>query len=348
MDFNALALECAPMVAPKTLAAIVRTESNFNPLAININKGYRLERQPKNKDEAVTTAQWLISNRYNIDMGLGQVNSANLAKTKLTVSDAFDPCKNLSAAATILKWNFESASKKIPGDQQALHAATSVQTTNLMAVQSQNQVAAGQSETAAAMKAQLLQEITTAQQNSKAIVVAPPKSAGEIEAQQRYDEHLNGQGPVHKAIITLNQGIRDPIGYLGVSTEHFRLNTEKSLATSEYDGLKHGVKYAVVQPLKIAAVGATAAVGGTVGAAAAMAAGGAGWAGLVALKFAENYGWTEAMKNAVMPTVEKLGQSYAHFQNQAGEAAINKFLEVANALPKDTRGNLTPESQQVL
>lgn len=46
MDFNALAMECAPMVSPKTLAAIVKTESNFNPLAINVNKGYRLERQP--------------------------------------------------------------------------------------------------------------------------------------------------------------------------------------------------------------------------------------------------------------------------------------------------------------
>lgn len=129
MDFNALALECAPMVAPQTLAAIVRTESNFNALAININKGYRLERQPKNKDEAVATAQWLINNRYNIDMGLGQVNSVNLAKTKLSVEDAFDPCKNLAAAATILKWNYESASRRAPDSQAALHAAISAYNT---------------------------------------------------------------------------------------------------------------------------------------------------------------------------------------------------------------------------
>lgn len=129
MDFNALALECAPMVAPQTLAAIVRTESNFNPLAININKGYRLERQPKNKEEAVATAQWLISNRYNIDMGLGQVNSSNLYRTKLSVSDAFDPCKNLAAAATILKWNYESASRHAPDNQSALHAAISAYNT---------------------------------------------------------------------------------------------------------------------------------------------------------------------------------------------------------------------------
>lgn len=129
MDFNALAIECAPTVAPQTLAAIVKTESNFNPLAININKGYRLERQPRNKSEAITTANWLINHQYNIDMGLGQVNSANLRKTGLTVHDAFDPCKNLAASASILKWNYESASRKIPGEQQALHAAISAYNT---------------------------------------------------------------------------------------------------------------------------------------------------------------------------------------------------------------------------
>jgi type IV secretion system protein VirB1 len=129
MDFNLLALECAPWVAPQTMAAIVKTESQFNPLAININAGAKLERQPKSKQEAVVTAKWLLANNYNIDMGLGQVNSANLAKTKLSVEDAFDECKNLTAAASILKWNFQSASKKIPGEQAALQAAISAYNT---------------------------------------------------------------------------------------------------------------------------------------------------------------------------------------------------------------------------
>lgn len=39
MDFNVLSAECAPWVAPQTMAAIVKTESQFNPLAININAG---------------------------------------------------------------------------------------------------------------------------------------------------------------------------------------------------------------------------------------------------------------------------------------------------------------------
>lgn len=129
MDFNALVTECAPWVAPQTMAAIVRTESQFKPFAININGKAKLERQPATKEEAVITAKWLIENRYNIDLGLGQVNSVNLAKTNLSVEDAFDPCKNLAAAATILKWNYESASKKIPDEQAALQAAISAYNT---------------------------------------------------------------------------------------------------------------------------------------------------------------------------------------------------------------------------
>ena len=129
MDFNALVTECAPWVAPQTMAAIVRTESQFKPFAININGKAKLERQPATKEEAVITAKWLIENKYNIDLGLGQVNSVNLAKTNLSIDDAFDPCKNLAAAATILKWNYESASKKIPDEQAALQAAISAYNT---------------------------------------------------------------------------------------------------------------------------------------------------------------------------------------------------------------------------
>jgi type IV secretion system protein VirB1 len=130
MDFDVLAAECAPWVAPQTLAAIVKTESRFKPFAININGGSKLERQPANKEEAVATAKWLIEHRYNIDLGLGQINSVNLAKTNLGVEDAFDPCKNLAASATILRWNYESASQRVSGDEQvALKAAISAYNT---------------------------------------------------------------------------------------------------------------------------------------------------------------------------------------------------------------------------
>jgi type IV secretion system protein VirB1 len=129
MDFLALAQQCAPLVAPQTMAAIVRTESGFRPLAIGVNGGGRLVRQPETVEEAVVTAKWLIQSGYNIDMGLGQVNSSNLRRTGLTVEDAFDPCKNLAASAMILHGNYKDASRKIVGEQAALNAAISAYNT---------------------------------------------------------------------------------------------------------------------------------------------------------------------------------------------------------------------------
>src|SRR5450759_5190016 len=72
MDFALLAHECAPWVAHQTMAAIVKTESAFRPLAIRVNGDARLTRQPETKAEAVVTAKWLMANGYSVDMGLGQ------------------------------------------------------------------------------------------------------------------------------------------------------------------------------------------------------------------------------------------------------------------------------------
>jgi type IV secretion system protein VirB1 len=129
MDFAALANECAPYVAHQTMAAIVKTESNFQPLAIGINGGARLVRSAQTKEEAVVTANWLIANGFNIDLGLGQVNSANLAKFGLTVENAFDPCKNLAVAGKILQGNYLVARRKGHDEQAALHAALSAYNT---------------------------------------------------------------------------------------------------------------------------------------------------------------------------------------------------------------------------
>jgi type IV secretion system protein VirB1 len=129
MDFTALAAECAPTVAPETMAAIVRVESRFQPYAININGGARLERQPASLPEAVATAEWLIAHGYNIDVGLGQVNSTNLPKLGLAVKDAFDPCRNLIAASKILTDNYITAKQRTSDNQAALHAALSAYNT---------------------------------------------------------------------------------------------------------------------------------------------------------------------------------------------------------------------------
>ena len=74
LDFAVLAHECAPWVAPSTLSALVKTESDFNPYAIGVNGPLKLVRQPKTKAEAVITAQQLVTQGYHIDLGLGQIS----------------------------------------------------------------------------------------------------------------------------------------------------------------------------------------------------------------------------------------------------------------------------------
>jgi type IV secretion system protein VirB1 len=108
LDFNTLAQQCAPQVSPVTMAAIVRTESGFNPYAIGVVHG-RLGRQPASVDEAVTTAHALIAGGWNISVGLAQVNRANWSACGLNEQSAFEPCRNLAAGAAILRGCFESA-----------------------------------------------------------------------------------------------------------------------------------------------------------------------------------------------------------------------------------------------
>jgi type IV secretion system protein VirB1 len=107
-DFVALAQQCAPQVSLLTMAAIVRTESGFNPYAIGVVHG-RLVRQPTSKAEAVATVHALDAGGWNFSVGLAQVNRANWLAYGLNEQNAFDPCRNLAAGAAILQGCFELA-----------------------------------------------------------------------------------------------------------------------------------------------------------------------------------------------------------------------------------------------
>jgi type IV secretion system protein VirB1 len=85
------------------LERIVEVESALVTYALNVNGGFELVRPPRDRDEAVAMARWLLGHGYNFDAGLGQVNSANFARLGLTVESAFEPCANLRAAGRILE-----------------------------------------------------------------------------------------------------------------------------------------------------------------------------------------------------------------------------------------------------
>jgi len=123
-----LILACAPGVAPQTIQAIVEVESRGNPLAIHVNGG-RLPRPALDALDAAKLARAAIAAGHSVDLGLMQVNSANLPRLGYTAEQMFDPCTNIAAGAAILTAEYRRAAARHGPGQTALHAALSAYNT---------------------------------------------------------------------------------------------------------------------------------------------------------------------------------------------------------------------------
>lgn len=116
--------ECSPNVHPTTMQTLIQTESSGNPYAIGV-VGLDLANQPETEGEAITAAQNLIEQGYNVSLGLAQINMHNFEGLGLTVETAFDPCENLKASSQVLENCFERAEGEFDSQQEALQAAFS-------------------------------------------------------------------------------------------------------------------------------------------------------------------------------------------------------------------------------
>jgi type IV secretion system protein VirB1 len=83
------------------LVAVAQTESHLDPLAVHDNTTHR-SYSPATKADAVLTAQQLITEGHNLDLGMMQINTGNLGWLRLTIERAFDPCQSLKAGAAVL------------------------------------------------------------------------------------------------------------------------------------------------------------------------------------------------------------------------------------------------------
>lgn len=111
----ALAHQCAAAIAPETVVSIAETESGLNPLAIHDN-ATGLSYAPASANDAIAAATNLIlSQHHSVDVGLMQINSANLTASNLDIAHAFDPCRSMDAGARIFSTAFH----------RAMHAALS-------------------------------------------------------------------------------------------------------------------------------------------------------------------------------------------------------------------------------
>jgi type IV secretion system protein VirB1 len=122
-------LRCSRTVPSSTLRAVIRIESNGFPYAIHVN-GLSMQPMPVSRArDATRLAQAWIERGYRVDMGLMQVDSANLGALGYTVRDMFDACTNIRAGASILTADYLAAVQTWPEPQTALRAALSAYNT---------------------------------------------------------------------------------------------------------------------------------------------------------------------------------------------------------------------------
>ena len=125
----ALAQACAPSVAPATLLSVAHAESGFDPLVIGVNGRRPRTLHPSSAQDAIGLATALIADGRNVDLGLAQINARNLRRLRLTLAEAFDPCRNLAGGARILADDYAVARREASGPQAALNAALSAYNT---------------------------------------------------------------------------------------------------------------------------------------------------------------------------------------------------------------------------
>ena len=123
-----LAAQCAPNVAPATIAAVVQTESRGNELAIGVNGLARQPAPASSVAQAVQTARYYVAKGYSVDLGLGQINSRNMKALGLTWDTVFEPCTNIAAAGAVISGNYRSVREGLH-PQRALRIALSMYNT---------------------------------------------------------------------------------------------------------------------------------------------------------------------------------------------------------------------------
>lgn len=122
-QFAGLAQRCAPSLSLGVLRAVARTESHFDPLALHDNTR-AISYSPSSVTAAVSQARRWMAAGDSADLGLMQINTANLRALGLTLQSAFDPCRSLSAGAAILRAAYAHGAT-LAEDQAALLIALS-------------------------------------------------------------------------------------------------------------------------------------------------------------------------------------------------------------------------------
>jgi hypothetical protein len=104
-----LAQRCAAGTPGSVVAAIVQQESAGHPLAISTNGAHRQHYRPRSQDEAVALLARLEVLGANYDVGLMQLNSANLHRLHVAAAEALEPCRNVQIGSRLFDIGYARA-----------------------------------------------------------------------------------------------------------------------------------------------------------------------------------------------------------------------------------------------
>lgn len=122
----ALLRNCAPAVSADTMRAIVLVESHGYSYAINdnaIHVAYCVPSSqvfPCNREQASKIAYRAIAHGHSIDVGIAQVNLANLQGYHVSLASMLEPCSNLRIGSAILTNAYRTSSARFADQRQAL------------------------------------------------------------------------------------------------------------------------------------------------------------------------------------------------------------------------------------
>lgn len=116
----AIAAGCVPPSVAPIVVGIAQHESGLNPYAVHDNQSGR-SYYPDTAHQAAVIAHSLIGiGHASLDIGIGQITTANFGWLSLTVESALDPCKSFAGSASVLLARYNG---NPPGSVKALYAA---------------------------------------------------------------------------------------------------------------------------------------------------------------------------------------------------------------------------------
>lgn len=105
-EFARLMSVCGPLVAPETMASVVRRESAFHQFAVGVNGAPHLSRTLPNRVAAEAyVGRLMASGHRSLDLGLAQINTAagHMQRRGLPVTAAFDHRIGLRVGCEVLE-----------------------------------------------------------------------------------------------------------------------------------------------------------------------------------------------------------------------------------------------------